>query len=101
MALYKKGQGGRPKGVLNKKTRSINELKVDTVLSAKGVKPIEEILKLLPLLEPRDQVKTYLELQQYIQGKVRVVEVVDGEKNPESYAAQMPTADLLQIVQAG
>lgn len=89
--------GGRQKGSLNKRTVAKALLQVDEVLIANGVKPIEELLKLIPLLEPRDQVKTYLELQSYIQGKPRMVDVV--ETTPEvSESTQIATEELLQIV---
>lgn len=100
MGRFKKGEGGRPKGIPNKRTAAKELLKCEEMLIKHGVFPIAEVLKLLPLLEPRDQVRTYLELQQYIEGKKRVVEVIP-DKPAENDASQMPTADLLQIVSAG
>jgi hypothetical protein len=41
------------------------------LLAEKNINPIEEILKLLPTLEPRDQVKTWLDIQSYVQAKPR------------------------------
>ncbi len=103
VAVNKPGKiksGGRQKGVKNKRTEMLEKLGVDAVLLRKGVKPIEEILKLLPLLEPKDQVRTYLELQSYLQGKPRIVDVTP-EKPAETPASEIATEELLQVVRTG
>jgi hypothetical protein len=61
---------GRPVGSPNKSKL----LRVEDLLAEKDINPIEEILKLIPTLEPRDQVKTWLDIQGYVQAKPRDIE---------------------------
>lgn len=94
---------GRQKGTKNKRTEMLEKLGADAVLLKKGIKPIEEILKLMPLLEPKDQVRTYLELQSYIQPKPRPVDVTpEGpEDTGEDDASRASTDQLLEIINGG
>lgn len=61
---------GRPAGAPNKSKL----LRVEDLLAEKNQNPIEEILKLLPTLDPRDQVKTWLDIQSYVQPKPKDTE---------------------------
>jgi len=82
---------GRPKGAKNHS----KVLRVAEVLSRAGINPAEEIMKLLPLLEVRDQVRTWQELQSYCEAKPREVEVTPDL--PEDLK-EVETAKLLSLV---
>ena len=62
--------GGRP---LGSKTKS-KLLRVEDLLSEKGINPVEEMLALIPSLEPRDQIKVWQDLLSYTQAKPRDTE---------------------------
>lgn len=78
----KPANSGRKKGTLNKKTHLLEE-----ILTAKGVNPVEEILKMIPSLEPKQQVDVHLELMSYLYPRRKAVDVV----------ADAPTSPLLGI----
>lgn len=88
--------GGRRKGTLNKRTAIQRLLKVDEALLKQGLDPIAEVLRLLPKLDPKDQVKVLLELTSYLQVKPRVEAPVSTP--PQDPAAEIPTAQLLSLV---
>lgn len=96
-AQFTKGHqkmGGRKKGTPNKK----KVLKVADVLAEKGINPVEKILEQLPYLDPKDQVKAWLELQSYTEAKPREVEVDPPEADDEDAVKKATTAELLSIV---
>lgn len=93
---------GRPKGSLNKRTIFLESLKIEDILIKHNVRPIEDLLKILPLLEPKDQAKIYLEMQSFIQAKPRSFEMpIPLPKPQEDEAANASTEQLLQIVRNG
>jgi hypothetical protein len=70
--LFKKGQSfGRPPGRPNK----FRLEDVARVLGRAELNPTEEILKLIPLLEPRDQAKTWFWLLAYTQPRPAAIEM--------------------------
>jgi hypothetical protein len=69
---------GRKKGSLNKK----KVLRVEEVLIKENINPIEEILKLIPKLQPAEQVKSYFDLLKYLQPTLKAQEV-----NPDDYSS--------------
>lgn len=73
---------GRRIGTPNKKSI----LRVSEVLIAKEVNPTEEILKLIPLLEPEDQLKAWGLLLSYTETKPR-----ENDEDPKE-----STADVVQ-----
>lgn len=84
---------GRRRGVPNKR----KVLCVAEVLERNRKDPIVEVLLLLPQLEPKEQVKVWLDLQQYIEAKPKdaFVESEDAEENP---AAEMSSDELKKIL---
>ena len=101
---FKKGQSkpstsGRKKGVKNKKTL----LKVEEFLAIKNVHPVEELVRLLPKLDPADAAKTLLELLKFIQPQLKPSDTV-ASPNPDPTipvpkpATTTSTADLLTLV---
>jgi hypothetical protein len=62
---------GRKKGSKNKKTIA----RVADKLADKSLDPTEEILKIIPTLEPKDQVNAWLDLLSYTQPKPKEIEV--------------------------
>ena len=81
---------GRPKGVRNR----ISLQKVDEYLAERGINPIEEILKLLPMLDPREQVKVWGGLLPYLYRKPteepalneEPIRIMTAEENKELHA---------------
>jgi hypothetical protein len=82
---------GRKKGSLNKRTR----FNVATILEQIGVSPVDEVLRILPVLEPRDQVRVWMQLQEYLEPKAVVA--VDSII-PDTDLSDVPTEKLLSIV---
>lgn len=80
---FKKGQSkhpnsGRKPGVANKK----KILKANEVLSNKDINPTEEILKLIPDLNARDQVETWKFLLSFLEAKPKSVEFIEQTETP-------------------
>jgi hypothetical protein len=71
---------GRRRGSPNKR----KVLCVAEVLERNCKDPIAEVLMLIPHLEPKDAVKVWLELQQYVESKPKEAYAPDesGEENP-------------------
>ena len=83
--------GGRVKGTPNK-SKLFKLSKTAEVLAEAGKHPIEEILKLLPLLPPRDAVKVWAELHSYLESKPRQAE------SPAPDLEGLTDAQLLELV---
>lgn len=64
--------GGRKKGSLNKRS-SFRVARTTMVLEGKGLNPIEEILKLIPSLEPKEQVRAWEYIHQYVDVKPKEI----------------------------
>lgn len=103
LMAFQKGQGrppgaGRKPGTPNKKT----VLKVEEILSTAGINPIEKVLQLITELEPRDQVKYWLELQSYCEAKPKEAENVDDTPDELTLIEQLRDVSdsvLLSIVE--
>lgn len=85
---FKKGTpkppgSGRKKGVTNKPKPLEKTLQV---LTNKALNPVEEILKLIPAMPPRDQYLAWVELQSWIEAKPK------AHTEPPS-APTVPVAD--------
>lgn len=70
-------KSGRKKGTPNRKTQLLEE-----ILSAQGVSPVNEILKMLPALDPKQQVDVYLELLGYLFPKRKAMEMHLESRSP-------------------
>lgn len=88
--------GGRKKGsAVIKKL-----LRVDQIFANRNIHPVSEILKLIDELEPKDQVKTWLELLRFVQAIPRTLpELEDGGENrqPLLDLAKLPTEELERL----
>lgn len=88
--LWKPGQSGnlsgRPKKWLTR---------VDQMLADKNLHPIEELLKLLPRLSPKDRAHVWLEVLSYCQAKPKYH---DEEKDAVDELRQLSTQELLKLV---
>lgn len=60
--------GGRKKGTGNKRS-TFRVARTTVVMESKGLNPIEEILKLIPSLEPKEQVKAWEYIHQFVDVK--------------------------------
>lgn len=96
---FKKGEprpanAGRKKGSLNRKTIA----RVADVLAEKDINPTEKILELIQKghLEPRDEVKAWLELLSYTQAKPKPTE--EGDENSGPSDRPLTPEDILDIV---
>lgn len=81
---FTKGQpkplnSGRKLGVKNKK----RIIKAADVLASKDINPVEEMLKLMPELSPRDQIETWKFLLSYIEAKPKDSSIEDENSNQE------------------
>lgn len=88
---------GRKKGSVNKRTL----LRVDEVLSARGLNPVEEILKLMPDLPPVEQARQWHEILKYVQPIMKAIEVDPKAFQPDpepSPAEDVSTDTLLALV---
>ncbi|MGZ3796475.1 MAG: hypothetical protein ACXVB1_08925 [Pseudobdellovibrionaceae bacterium] len=76
---FQKGQP-RPANAGKKKgsVHNISRKKVSQILAEKNKEPVEEIMRLMPMLEPRDQAKLWLDLLSYCQAKPTVYESDDN-----------------------
>jgi hypothetical protein len=74
--------GGRQKGTPNKRTLAKLARVPDYMIDNKR-SPIEEVMKLVQLLEPKDAIKVWLELLQYCDAKHREVMVAADPEQSE------------------
>jgi len=88
--------GGRRKG-----SAAIKKLlRAEQVLANKNVHPVLEILKLIGELDPKDQVKTWIELLRFVQPIPRSVPEVESEQDgqqPMLDLASLPTEELERL----
>lgn len=87
--------GGRQKGTLNKRV-TFRVMRASAVLEAAGVNPVTEILKLIPLLEPKEQVRAWEYLHQYVDLKPKELEDHDDEE-AEDKLANLTTEQLVAL----
>jgi len=88
--LFKPGQGGRPKGAVNKITREMKE-RIEWVLELLDQSLEENIVK----LKPKEMVELWVDLQEYVRPKLQRVnlEVDPGDKKINKI--------IFEIVQSG
>ena len=88
--LFKPGQGGRPKGAVNKITREMKE-RIEWVLELLDQSLEENIGK----LKPKEMVELWVDLQEYVRPKLQRVnlEVDPGDKKINKI--------IFEIVQSG
>lgn len=69
------------------------------ILAALGVLPVLELVKLVPLLEPSDQVRVWLTLQEYLEPKahISVDEKIDFDGLPTLNSTS--TEELYRVIQ--
>ena len=96
---FKKGDpkpsnSGRKRGTPNK----VRVLRVAEVLAGNKINPVQEIISLLPNLEPRERVKTLLELISYLEVKPSIYEPIEDHEEETQPAEAATTADLLSLV---
>ena len=98
MGKFLPGNPGRPKGALGKKKVK----RVDQYFLEKNINPVEQIMQELPLLEPRDRVKTMLELLSYCYAKPHQFEPLESiDENSEVMDAFKKVTDEALILIAG
>ena len=85
MAKFTKGiskpaNSGIKKG--QKQTRTVVKKQVYELLSTTGKHPVTEIMKLIPNLAPKEQVRVWLELLPYVSPKLsaQTVDIVDNRE---------------------
>jgi hypothetical protein len=87
--MFKPGESGNPGG------RPRRYLKrPDEILAAKGICPVEEILKLLPDLTKAKQAEVWLEILPYLAAKIKEMPAEPDE------VAKLSNKDLLEMVKA-
>lgn len=89
---WQPGSSGNPSGRAKK---LIN--RVDEVLFKHGKHPIEELLKLIPELKPREQAQVWLDILPYVQAKPKDY---DDEKAIIEDLKKLSTSELFAIVKA-
>lgn len=98
MGKFLPGNPGRPKGALGKKKVK----RVDQYFIENDINPIEQIMRELPLLEPRDRVKTMLELLTYCYAKPNQYEPLESlDENSEIMDKFKKVTDEALILIAG
>jgi hypothetical protein len=85
---------GRPVGSKDIKTL----LKCEFVLAAKGINPTDEILKLIPQLEPKDQLEAWQFLLKYCQPQYSPTNIMVVSNSNQSEIKSVETEDLLNEV---
>lgn len=90
--------GGRQKGTPNKKISFSSRIaRTAAVLEAYGKNPIEEILKLIPKLDPVEQVRAWQYMHQYVDMKPKAIEESDPDAPHEPDAmAGVSTEELIE-----
>lgn len=87
---------GRKKGVTNK-SKPLKKAKA--ILEEAGLNPIEEAIKLLPLLSPRDQINAWFEIHSWTESKPKTESTPQEPGSPDDAIEQDVTdADLLKVV---
>lgn len=86
---------GRKSGTRNKKTI----LNVVEVLNNRNINPTEEILKLLPALDPHTQMKAWMSLLSYTQGKPTDIAEEISNETTDAYEG-LSRAELVSIVES-
>lgn len=87
---YQKGHPGGPgrkKGVGNLKKLA----KVSQILIEKGINPVDEMLKLIPQLSPKDQTASWQYLHSFVETKPK-------EIAEEPVVEEVSNADILELV---
>lgn len=69
MGQFKKGEARLPNAGRKKGTPNVKTLMLEKIFELNGYSPSEELLKLLPSLDEKDQAKVHLELMQYLYPK--------------------------------
>jgi hypothetical protein len=91
--------GGRKKGSRTYK-RALQT--IEKALLEQNRNPIKEVIRLIPELNPNEQVKVWLEILTYIVPKPKAVEVDDTEEEVEVSPAvditQIDTEELLKVL---
>lgn len=82
--------GGRKKGSVNKVTQSIQQFFDDN-----GIFIPEKIIELMPELEPRDRMKAWLEVAQYVYPKRKAIEVTGKDGEPVKISQIKPELAIL------
>lgn len=81
---------GRKKGTPNKVTQSIQQFFDDN-----GIFIPEKIIELMPELEPRDRMKAWLEVAQYVYPKRKAIEVTGKDGEPVKITQIKPELAIL------
>lgn len=88
---------GRKPGSRNKKTI----VKASVILAEREINPTDEILKLIPQLNPKDQVATWQYLHSYLESKPKQIELNDNESEfDEQEAAEIPYDNLIKLARS-
>lgn len=90
----------------SRQLRPMIRRRVREVLDEAGIEPVNELLRLIPSLAPRDQVRAYLELIAYCYPRLSAVHVetvesqgADTEAVPE--VKELETEELITLVKQG
>lgn len=99
MKFYKGQQ--KPPGSGRKKGQKKRMPRVAERLAELGINPVNEVLAIIPKLEPEDQLKAWLELHSYCQGRARAKEepeMPDEEDEGNDPIDKLSEAQLLRLV---
>ena len=99
MAKFKPGQpkspnSGRKRGVKNRKKL----IPVEEILATANFNPAEELMKVLPTLDPLDKAKILLQLLDYYCPKVKPIEVPAPAPEPDPAKETLKNTDTAQLV---
>ena len=84
---------GRKKGSKNKRKVA----KVADYLAEREINPAAEILRIIPSLDEKDQVSTWLDLLSYCQAKPKDEGIDTGALDPSEFEG-VSNAELLQLI---
>ena len=85
---------GRRKGTKNRKKL----IPVEEILATANFNPAEELMKVLPSLEPLDRAKILIQLLDYYCPKVKPIEVPAPAPEPDPAKETLKNTDTAQLV---
>jgi hypothetical protein len=102
---FQKGQPRHPDS--GRKIGSTNKKKLKSLaetLEERGLEPIAELLKLLPQLDAKDAVRTWIDVFPYCYAKIKednsAVSIADTEENLLELFKDVSTETLLRVVKS-
>lgn len=97
---FVKGMKKHPlSGKVKGSTHSITFPKARDEILKSGKNPIAEILNLIPILEPKDQIKSWFEILSWLEAKPKEILETTDESNLEVIAQALSKEDIEWMIQ--